>query len=84
MENRKDASMGFPDVVAGLSEFGYDLFGVVVAAHFEVQLDAADLDGVFKVQAVMEDGEEKASSSLAFPIIPLFQYSTFPLCSERS
>jgi hypothetical protein len=72
------------DVVAGFSEFGYDLFGVVMATRFEVQLNAADLNGIFKVQAVMEDWEERASSYLVFPIIPLFQYSTFPLCSERS
>jgi hypothetical protein len=55
-----------------------------MAARFEVELDTADLDGVFKAQTVMEDWEEKASSYLTFSIIPLFQYSTFPLCSERS
>jgi len=53
----QNVSQGLPDVVAGLSEFGYDLFGMVMAARFKVQLDATDLDGVFKVQAVMEDVE---------------------------
>jgi len=67
-----------PDVVAGFSEFGYDLFGVVMAARFEVELEAADLDGVLKVQAVMEDWEEKAFSHLAIPITPILQYSTTP------
>ena len=53
-----DRSGRLPDVVAGFSEFGYDFVGVVVAAGFEVELDAADLDGVFKVQAVMKDVED--------------------------
>ena len=32
----------------------------------------------------MEDGEEKASSYLAFPIVPTVQYSIIPLLLERS
>lgn len=48
-------SKRLPDVVAGLSELGYELFGVVVTASFEVELDAADLEGVLKVQAIVED-----------------------------
>ena len=52
--------------------FSWDAKG---AARFEVELDTADLDGVFRVQAVMEDWEERASSYLVFPIIPTFQYS---------
>ena len=49
-----------------------------MAAHFEVELDAADLDGVLKVQAVMADWEEKAFSHLAIPITPILQCSTTP------
>ncbi len=48
-------SNGLLDVIAGLFEFGYELSCVVMAAGFEVQLDAADLEGVFKVQTIMED-----------------------------
>jgi hypothetical protein len=57
---------------------------VVVAARFEVELDAADLDGVFKVQAVMEDWEEETSSDFDLSIIPIFQSSSIPPVSERS
>ena len=55
--SKERKSRNLANVVAGFSEFGYDFVGVVVAAGFEVELDAADLDGVFKVQAVMEDVE---------------------------
>jgi hypothetical protein len=66
------------DVVAGFSQFGYDILGVVVAARLEVELNTADLDGVLKVQAVMADWEEKAFSHLAIPITPILQCSTTP------
>ena len=53
-----DRSGRLPDVVAGFSEFGYDFFGVVMAAGFQVELDTADLDRVFGVQAVVKDVED--------------------------
>jgi hypothetical protein len=77
-------SKGLLDAVAGLSEFVYDLFGVVMAARFEVELDTADLDGVFKVQAIMEDWKEKAFLEVALPITPSLQYSNTPDLGERS
>jgi len=72
------------DVIVGSPEFGYDLFGVVMAARFEVELDTADLDGVFKVQAVMEDWKEKAFLEASLPITPSLQYSNTPDLGERS
>ncbi|MCX5880015.1 MAG: hypothetical protein NTY44_12995 [Deltaproteobacteria bacterium] len=77
-------SKGLLDIVASVSEFVYDLFGVVMAARFEVELDTADLDGVFKVQAIMEDWKEKTSLEVALPITPSLQYSNTPDLGERS
>ena len=77
-------SKGLLDAVAGLSEFVYDLFGVVMAARFEVELDTADLDGVLKIQAIMEDWKEKAFLEVALPITPSLQYSNTPDLGERS
>ena len=77
-------SKGLLDAVAGLSEFVYDLFGVVMAARFEVELDTADLDGVFKVQAILEEWKEKAFLEVALPITPSLQYSNTPDLGERS
>jgi hypothetical protein len=81
-------SSGSLNVVAGLSEFVYDLFGVVMAACFKVQLDTRDLDRVFKVQAIMEDWKEKAFLEVALPIAPILQHSgfrrTFPTGKGRS
>ena len=53
-------SKGLLDGVAGPSQFVHKLFCMVMAARFEVELDTADLDGVFKIQAIMEDWKEKA------------------------
>ena len=77
-------SKGLLDVVAGLSQFVHNLFGVIMAARFEVELDTADLDGVFKVQAILEEWKEKAFLEVALPITPSLQYSNTPDLGERS
>jgi hypothetical protein len=77
-------SKGLLDVVAGVSEFVHKFFCMVMAARFEVELDTADLDGVFKVQAIMEDWKEKAFLEVALPITPSLQYSNTPDLGERS
>ena len=69
-------SNGSLNVVAGVSGFVHKLLWMVMAARFEVELDTADLDGVFKVQAIMEDWKEKAFLEVALPITPSLQYST--------
>jgi hypothetical protein len=77
-------SKGLLDVVAGVSEFVHKLFCMVMAARFEVELDTADLDRVFKIQAIMEDWKEKAFLEVALPITPSLQYSNAPDLGERS
>ena len=77
-------SKGLLDGVAGLSQFVHKLFCMVMAARFEVELDTADLDGVFKIQAIMEDWKEKTSLEVALPITPSLQYSNTPDLGERS
>jgi hypothetical protein len=62
-----------PYLVAGLSEFGYDLFGVVKAARFEVELDAADLDVVSRFRRSWKIGKKRLFLILPFPSL---QYSS--------
>jgi len=60
-------SNGSLNVVAGLSEFVYDLFGVVMAARFEVELDTATWMGFSRFRRSWKIGKKKLFWRLPYP-----------------